>query len=90
MLVLAKGSTAKNGQIAGEKEVLEFLSGLLRGDITEKVKAKDGTMAETEPGLRERLRAAELLGKRCGAFEAMERPEESPNAVFTVEIKVVE
>ena len=89
MLVLAKGATAKNGRIAGEKEVLEYLSGLLRGDITEKGKAKDGKMAEIEPGLRERLRAAELLGKRCGAFEAKERAEESPEA-FTVEIKVVE
>lgn len=44
---------AKNGRIAGEDEVLEYLTRVLRGE--------NGTD-------RERLRAAELLGKRHGLF----------------------
>ncbi|MCL2004484.1 MAG: hypothetical protein FWG72_10900 [Oscillospiraceae bacterium] len=43
--------------IAGTKEILETLTAFLRGE------AEGG-------GARERLRAAELLGKRFGLFES--------------------
>ena len=60
--------------VANRAEVLQFLTGLLRGDLS-----------ENEKGVRERLKAAELLGKGCGAFEveATEMPE------LKVEIEIV-
>lgn len=76
----------KGEEIANQKEVLEFLTQLLRGDVKESNPARDGTMVESGPGLKDRLRAAELLGRRCGAFE-----EEEPEAeALSVEIRIIE
>ena len=40
---------------AGEEEVLRFLSGVMRGE-------------DPDAGVKERMRAAELLGRKLGAF----------------------
>lgn len=54
-------------RIADQDEVLEFLTKLLRGEITEQVPItmKDyWEMTDKEPALKDRTKAAELLGKR--------------------------
>ncbi len=45
---------------ADAREIVEYLTGVMRGDCTD----ADGTA----PAIRDRLKAAELLGKRWGIF----------------------
>lgn len=79
--------TVKNKEpVASRVEVLHFLTGLLRGELHETSVGKDGSLVENEPGLRERLRAAELLGKGCGAFEAGEREGETEDWKIQIEV----
>ncbi len=81
-----KKRAKKAEKIAGREEVLEFLTRLLRGEIKQSNLNKDGSLSEVEPGLKERLKAAELLGKGCGAFEGEElNPED-----LTLELKILE
>jgi len=54
-------------RIASQDEVLEFLTKVMRGEVTEEtpIVMKDKwIMAEKEPNIRERVKAAEQLGKR--------------------------
>lgn len=54
-------------RIASQDEVLEFLTKVMRGEVTEEtpIVMKDKwVMAEKEPSIRERVKAAEQLGKR--------------------------
>ena len=60
--------------MADRTEILQFLTGLLRGEL-----------AENEKSVRERLKAAELLGKGCGAFE----PEITEKPPLKVEIEIL-
>ena len=61
---------------ASAKEVLEFLTKSMRGEIKEEVVVVEGTgdgtsearMIAKQIGLRDRLKAAELLGKRYRLF----------------------
>lgn len=86
---MAKRKTKNGEPVAGRTEVLQFLTGLLRGEVHETSVAKDGSLVENEPGLRERLRAAELLGKGCGAFSADER-EGAAEEDWKIEIEVLD
>lgn len=52
----------KQKRIADEKEVVQFLTSVLRGDDAEEMGAKD------------RIKAAELLGKSYGLFTDKGRP----------------
>ena len=61
------------GAVADRAEILQFLTDLLRGNLS-----------EDEKGVRERLKAAELLGKSCGAFEF--EATEAPNLKVEIEI----
>ncbi|MEG1501398.1 MAG: hypothetical protein RR396_05515 [Clostridiales bacterium] len=79
----------RKGKIAKDKEVLEFLTRLLRGEVGEEIYGKDGKAAYQEPGLRERLKAAELLGKGCGAFNQKEEAKDALKDDFQVEIKIL-
>lgn len=57
--------------IATAEEVLEYLTGVLRGDIKEKaVKVIDGEMVTItyEPDIKEKTKCADLLGKRYGIY----------------------
>lgn len=60
--------TKKNKEIiASQDEVLSFLTQVLRGEVTEQtpITMKDyWEMADKEPSLKDRTKAAELLGKR--------------------------
>jgi phage terminase small subunit len=54
-------------RIASQDEVLSFLTQVLRGEVTEQtpITMKDyWEMADKEPSLKDRTKAAELLGKR--------------------------
>ena len=61
---------------ASAKEVLEFLTKSMRGEIKEEVVVVEGTgdgtsearMIEKKIGLRDRIKSAELLGKRYRLF----------------------
>lgn len=61
---------------ASAKEVLEFLTKSMRGEIKEEVVVIEGTgdgtsearMVEKQIGLRDRIKSAELLGKRYRLF----------------------
>lgn len=61
---------------ASAKEVLEFLTKSMRGEIKEEVVVIEGTgdgtsearMIEKQIGLRDRIKSAELLGKRYRLF----------------------
>ena len=48
-----------DGRVASEREVLEFLTDVMRGEME-----SEGRSASASP----RMKAAELLGKRLGAF----------------------
>lgn len=59
----------KNSQkIAKQDEVLEFLTSVLRGEVTEQTPLSVGELGQElvdkEPSLKDRTKAAELLGKR--------------------------
>ena len=61
---------------ASAKEVLEFLTKSMRGEIKEEVVVVEGTgdgtsearMVKKQIGLRDRIKSAELLGKRYRLF----------------------
>lgn len=65
-----------NGKIADAEEVLTYLTSVMRGEtraaeiVTEFVGngISQARMMETKPSEKERLRAAELIGKRHGIF----------------------
>ncbi|WP_044639698.1 terminase small subunit [Risungbinella massiliensis] len=59
-------------RIASQDEVLEFLTLVLRGEITEQIPVvmeKDFEMVDKQPNIRDRTKAAELLGKRYALFK---------------------
>lgn len=59
-------------KIADQKEVLEYLTRVIRGEETEKVLVQVGrgkqAFAENIPSIADRTKAAELIGKRYGTF----------------------
>lgn len=66
-----------NGNIADTKEVLEYLTSVLRGESKSSVVVVEGKgdgwseakAMEKTPDEKERLKAAELIGKRYGLFK---------------------
>lgn len=67
-------------RIANAQEVLEYLTGVMRGDEKEEVMTEDG-VSYREPSVKDKLKAAELLGKRHALFT--EKQEISANVVST-------
>lgn len=60
-------SSKEKSRIASQDEVLEFLTAVQRGELTEQVPVvmqKEFVMADKDPSLKDRIKAAELLGKR--------------------------
>ena len=59
-------------RIARQDEILEFLTRVIRGEVTEQIPLLDGGGAQvlTQKGLdaKDRIKAAELLGKRYGLW----------------------
>ena len=62
-----------NEKIADAQEVLEYLTSVLRGESSSSVLSLCGdgcqTVVEKPPDEKERLRAAQLIGKRYGLFK---------------------
>lgn len=66
-------------RVAEAQEVLEYLTSVLRGESEAEV-IVDGAPAKKHPDEKERLRAAELLGKRYSLFaERLETKSETTN-----------
>lgn len=67
-----KVSAKDKARIASQDEVLEFLTSVMRGDITEKIPVLIGggvqELMENKPAAQVRKSAAELLGKRYRLF----------------------
>ncbi len=61
-----------SSKIAGAQEVLEYLTSVMRGEEKEQVLRLDGSGMQTvermEVSAKERIRAAELIGKRYALF----------------------
>lgn len=71
-----------NKNIADAEEVLAFLTAVMRGDSKEQVVLRAGGeqhLAMIEVSARERLKAAELIGKRYGLFSECASPGADPN-----------
>ncbi len=70
----AKLNAKEDARIAKADEVLQFLTSVLRGDVTEEVIVTEGMMGggssarymDKHVGARDRLKAAEMLAKRYG------------------------
>ncbi|WP_317619023.1 terminase small subunit [Bombilactobacillus folatiphilus] len=57
-----------SSKIADAKEIQEFLTSVLRGDETETVATAKGLFSNVELSGKDRLKAAELLGKTKSMF----------------------
>lgn len=63
----------RNEEIKSEKtadmtEVMEYLSSVMRGEQTESVATAKGVYENVEVSAKDRIKAAELIGKRNGAW----------------------
>lgn len=54
--------------IASQEEVLSYLTSVMRGEQTEQVMVNGGEVIDVSVGAKDRIKAAELLGKRYGAW----------------------
>lgn len=54
--------------IASQEEVLSYLTSVMRGEQTEQVMVAGGEVIDVAVGAKGRIKAAELLGKRYGAW----------------------
>lgn len=63
----------RNAEIRSEKtadmtEVMEYLTSVMRGEQTESVATSKGVYSNVEVSAKDRIKAAELIGKRNGAW----------------------
>lgn len=63
----------RNAEIRSEKtadmtEVMEYLTSVMRGEQTESVATAKGVYSNVEVSAKDRIKAAELIGKRNGAW----------------------
>lgn len=60
-------------RIASQEEILKFLTSVMRGEVTEEIPIGKGEgwfeLEEKTPSIKDRVKAAELLGKRYGIFD---------------------
>lgn len=57
-----------NERTADAQEILEYLTSVMRGEETETVATAKGLYDDVKVGAKDRLKAAELLGKRHALF----------------------
>ncbi|KRL95559.1 terminase small subunit [Levilactobacillus hammesii] len=55
-------------KIADQQEILEYLTATMRGEETESVATAKGIYTDVEVGAKDRVKAAELLGKRLAMW----------------------
>lgn len=58
----------KSEKIADITEIMEYLSGVMRGEHTEQTVTGNGKLVNVAVRANDRIRCAELLGKRYGMF----------------------
>ncbi|WAH39200.1 terminase small subunit [Alicyclobacillus dauci] len=78
----------ESARVASQDEVLEFLTGVMRGEETEQVPIimhDYFEMANKDPSLRDRVKAAELLGKRYMLW--VDKQQVDANMHTTIEIQ---
>lgn len=54
---------------ADQSEILEYLTKVMRGQTTESVATNKGVIDDVDVGAKDRIKAAELLGKRFGMWK---------------------
>ncbi|WP_288531550.1 terminase small subunit [uncultured Secundilactobacillus sp.] len=57
-----------NSKIANQQEILQYLTSVLRGEETESVATAKGIFSGVDVGAKDRLKAAELLGKHTAMW----------------------
>ncbi|WEV39267.1 terminase small subunit [Lactobacillus sp. ESL0680] len=57
-----------DSKVADQQEILEYLSSVMRGEQTEDVATAKGIFKDVKVGARDRIKAAELLGKRSAMW----------------------
>lgn len=80
----------KSEKVADQQEVLEFLTSVMRGEKTEQVLRGQGegvqTIDDIEIGAKDRIKAAELLGKRHRLWTDKVEAEVSNSVTFADDI----
>ena len=75
-----------NERTADAKEILEYLTAVMRGEETETVATSKGLYDGVEVSAKDRLKAAELLGKRHALFTDKQQIEVTEMPVFVDDI----
>ena len=78
-------------KVADQQEVMEFLTSILRGEITEPMAVLDGDgyqkVIDVIPSAQARRSAAELIGKRYGMWTDKQEIEHSGAVMFVDDIE---
>lgn len=75
-----------NERTADAKEILEYLTAVMRGEETETVATAKGLYDGVEVSAKDRIKAAELLGKRHALFTDKQQIEVTEMPVFVDDI----
>ncbi|MCD8215649.1 MAG: terminase small subunit [Clostridiales bacterium] len=73
-------------EVADEREIMVYLTELLRGKITEEVVVNKELVNKT-PTLRERSKAAELLGRHYGLYGKNEKSKKAEGIEIKVDVE---
>lgn len=63
-----RNAEIKTKKIADMTEVMEYLTSIMRGEQTESIATSKGLYTDVEVSAKDRIKAAELIGKRNGAW----------------------
>lgn len=79
-------------KVADQQEVLEYLTSVMRGEVTEPLTVLDGDgyqkVVDTSPSVATRNKAAELLGKRYRIFTEKQEVEVTGQVIFNGEAEI--
>lgn len=79
-------------KVADQQEVLEYLTSVMRGEVTEPLIVLDGDgyqkVVDASPSVATRNKAAELLGKRYRIFTEKQEVEVTGQVIFNGEAEI--
>lgn len=79
-------------KIASQEEVLQYLTSVMRGEVTEPLTVLDGDgyqrVIDASPSVATRNKAAELLGKRYRIFTEKQEVEVTGQVIFNGEAEI--
>ena len=82
----------KSKRVADQQEVLEYLTSVMRGEVTEPLTVLDGDgyqrVIDASPSVATRNKAAELLGKRYRIFTEKQEVEVTGQVIFNGEAEI--